>query len=339
MEEKKISVIIPVYNAEKTLDRCLLSVCDQTYKNLEIIVINDGSYDFSLSKLESWRKKDYRIKIVDKPNGGASSARNAGLNIAEGDYISFVDADDFLENELYEKLECLLSQHDADVASSAINEIYADDITVHQSNSDFSPLISGLDALCCMLTYSGGIRTVVWDKLYKRSAVENIYFEEAYKYCEDALFNFKVLLNCKRYCRSIYTGYTYDHRKSGVTGSVSYDRSRLSNIHASQDMMRILNTELKERCTHSDIEKLKKSLYIFQLNLYRQMFQILLLQPAFQGLNKADYETIKSAAKKIDKKTISKQLNFREKLQWFLYLNCPSLFIVIHKVNHMRGEV
>ena len=338
MKQKKISVIIPVYNAEKTLDRCLLSVCSQTYKNLEIIVVNDGSSDASLNKLEFWKKKDDRITVINKANGGASSARNAGLKMAEGDYIAFVDADDFVEKEFYERLESLLRENDADVASSAIREIYVDDTIIHQANSDFLPIISGYDALCCMPTYSGGVRTVIWDKLYKSSVTENIYFDESYKYCEDALFNFRVLLNCKRYCRSSYAGYTYDHRESGVTGSFLYDSSKMSNIYASQDMMKILDMEFKSLNALPGMEKLKSSLYIFQLSLYRQMFQNLLLQPMFLSFYKADYEAIKSAAEKIDKKIISEQLNFKEKIQWLLYLNFPVLFVLIHNVNHMRDK-
>ena len=100
----KISVIIPVYNAENTIDRCLDSVTKQTFGNLEIILIDDGSQDNSKEKYQEWAKKDNRIKIITQKNRGVSAARNAGINIATGDYIAFVDSDDWIDSTMYEKL-------------------------------------------------------------------------------------------------------------------------------------------------------------------------------------------------------------------------------------------
>ena len=101
---KLISVIIPVYNAEKFLKSCLDSVVNQTYKNLEIILVDDGSKDNSLEICKQYEKKDKRIKLICKKNGGAASARNLALTIAKGDYITFVDSDDFINLEMYEYL-------------------------------------------------------------------------------------------------------------------------------------------------------------------------------------------------------------------------------------------
>jgi glycosyltransferase involved in cell wall biosynthesis len=95
----KISIIIPVYNAEQTIDRCLDSVCGQTYTNLEIILVNDGSSDHSLEKLERWKQQDNRIIVISQDNSGSAIARNKGLYVATGDYIGFVDADDFVERD------------------------------------------------------------------------------------------------------------------------------------------------------------------------------------------------------------------------------------------------
>ena len=93
---EKISIIIPVYNMEKYLDRCIRSVVNQTYRNLEIILVDDGSEDFSAGICDQWSKKDNRIRVIHKSNGGLSDARNAGLGIASGSYIGFVDSDDFI---------------------------------------------------------------------------------------------------------------------------------------------------------------------------------------------------------------------------------------------------
>ena len=98
-----LSVIIPVYNVEPYLEQCLDSVINQTYKNLEIICINDGSTDNSLKILEKYQKKDNRIKLINQKNKGLSEARNAGLDVAKGEYIAFVDSDDYLELNAYEE--------------------------------------------------------------------------------------------------------------------------------------------------------------------------------------------------------------------------------------------
>lgn len=107
----KYSIIVPVYNAENTLDLCIKSILGQDFKDFELILINDGSKDNSLQVLREYEKKDTRILVIDKPNGGVSSARNAGLDIAKGDYIVFIDADDYIDYDFL----CTFNQYDADV--------------------------------------------------------------------------------------------------------------------------------------------------------------------------------------------------------------------------------
>ena len=97
MDEPLISVIVPIYNVEKYLNRCIESIVNQTYKTLEIILVDDGSPDNCPQICDEWKEKDNRIKVIHKKNGGLSDARNAGLDIAQGEYIAFVDGDDFLE--------------------------------------------------------------------------------------------------------------------------------------------------------------------------------------------------------------------------------------------------
>ena len=101
MDEKLVSVIIPAYNIEDYIGRCLDSIISQTYKNLEIIVVDDGSRDRTGEILDNYAKKDRRIKVIHKENGGVSSARNKGIEVAEGDYIGFIDGDDLIEPEMY----------------------------------------------------------------------------------------------------------------------------------------------------------------------------------------------------------------------------------------------
>lgn len=112
-----ISIIVPVYNVEKYLEHCLNSIINQTYKNLEIILVNDGSTDNSLEICESFKQKDSRIKIITKGNGGLSSARNEGLKIAKGNYISFVDSDDWIDADFIKALYNNLISTDSDMST------------------------------------------------------------------------------------------------------------------------------------------------------------------------------------------------------------------------------
>ncbi len=116
MAKKLISVIVPVYNSEKYVNRCIDSILNQTYENLEVLLINDGSSDGSLKICEDWAEKDKRVKIVNEKNKGVSAARNLGIKYATGDYVGFVDNDDWLRPEMYEKMLELIEKEKADVA-------------------------------------------------------------------------------------------------------------------------------------------------------------------------------------------------------------------------------
>ena len=115
MSKKLISVIVPVYNSEKYVNRCIDSILNQTYENLEVILIDDGSSDGSLKICESWAEKDNRIKILKQKNSGVSSARNLGIENASGDYVAFVDNDDWLRPEMYETMLSLAEKEKSDV--------------------------------------------------------------------------------------------------------------------------------------------------------------------------------------------------------------------------------
>ena len=124
--DKLISIIIPVYNVSKYLDKCVKSILLQTYSNLEIILVNDGSTDGSGVLCDELKKTDKRICVIHKPNGGLSDARNAGLDIATGDYIGFVDSDDYVEPDMFQILLENAMKYDADVSGCRYAEVYED---------------------------------------------------------------------------------------------------------------------------------------------------------------------------------------------------------------------
>ncbi len=191
----KISVIIPVYKVEKYLDKCVESVVNQTYKDLEIILVDDGSPDNCPAMCDEWAKKDSRIKVLHKQNGGLSSARNAGLDIATGEYIGFVDGSDYILPEMYEGLLGAMEKENADVAAGGLNYInpLGYKVIKERASKQEDSIISSKEAICCCYNKKEWFLTAVFNKLYKAEVWKSLRFEKGYK--DEMLFH-KVMKNC-----------------------------------------------------------------------------------------------------------------------------------------------
>jgi len=198
-KDLKISIIVPVYNAEAFLEECLDSILAQTLKGIEIICINDGSRDNSQAILERYAKKDGRIKVLTKENGGQSSARNLGLKIARGEYIGFVDSDDFIVPDMMEKLYVRAKETDADIS---IGDVYLYNNDTHEKD-EFRDQLLYLRLKNKVVTLEDEPQLVsciaVWDRICKRSLLteNNIRFAEGLVY-EDHLYTIEELVKAKR---------------------------------------------------------------------------------------------------------------------------------------------
>ena len=222
--EPLISVIVPVYNVEKYVTKCVNSIINQTYKNLEIILIDDGSTDNSGNICNDLQKKDDRIKVIHKKNGGLSDARNCGIDIANGDYIAFVDSDDYIHNRMYEILMHNALDKNADISMCGYME--ADDYTLGDAtivdemevnNSDIKIYKSREEKLLCI--FPSKIRfTVVWNKLYSKQIWEEYRFKTGEVY-EDEQIYYKILYNCKKIVTCEDKMYYYVQRENSITGN------------------------------------------------------------------------------------------------------------------------
>lgn len=213
-----ISVIVPVFNVEKYLYRCLDSVCGQTYTNLEIIVVDDGSTDQSPDICKKYAKADSRVQVIHKKNGGLSDARNAGLAVATGSYIGFVDSDDWIEPNMYEVLYTLCREHNLDLIAARFCEEMSGKETRETFSNEFH-VLQGLDMLRCNLADSPQciITNSVWDRLYKREVLRGLMFPVGKCY-EDICFSAKVFLNSKK-CGYLDAGlYHYVIREDSIMG-------------------------------------------------------------------------------------------------------------------------
>lgn len=170
----KVSVIIPVYNVEKYLDKCVSSVVNQTYKNLEIILVDDGSPDKCPEMCDEWAKKDSRIKVIHKENGGQGTARNMALDIMSGEYLTFVDSDDYITNNMIQELVCAVEKYSADLVlcGAEYKSIW--------NTSKYEPygkelFFSSKELIKEYLTTSN-ILSTPWAKLYHKDIFKNIKF-------------------------------------------------------------------------------------------------------------------------------------------------------------------
>ena len=191
----KISIIIPVYNVKDYLDRCLNSVISQTYTNIEIILVDDGSTDGSSAMCDDWKYRDDRIKVVHKENGGLSSARNKGLDIATGEYVGFVDSDDWIEANMYELLYRAIKEASADLALS--NMVIAKTVKDKAENKEYkSTVLNKEDLYKVFFRVSDyNINYCVCDKLFKRNTIGNHRFTEGI-ILEDIDFMFPFIQKC-----------------------------------------------------------------------------------------------------------------------------------------------
>lgn len=193
MYERKISVIIPIYNMELYLERCLESIMDNSYRNLEIICVNDGSVDASLKILEEYKKEDSRIIIINQKNRGVSAARNAGMDIATGEYISFVDADDMIHSKFFTCLMTIMVKFDADITISGYSR---------ELKSETEQEIVPESLSRAQFMQRRDCKTLIWGRIYRKNIITN-RFDEGSK-IEDADFN-AALISKNKNLKIMYT--------------------------------------------------------------------------------------------------------------------------------------
>ena len=234
---EKISVIVPVYNTEKYLNRCIESIINQTYKNLEIILVDDESPDNCPAMCDEWAEKDSRIRVIHKKNGGLARARNSGLEIISGSYYLFTDSDDWLDSDMIEFLYKLITSRNADMARCGFYFNYEENgseenpfgETNQTQELSYNEQISDL-------AVSGHISGVAWNKLY-RSELKDIRFSAEDGCSEDIMYNYRVLKSGIKtaYCND--AKYHYFIRSSSITNSV-FTENAFSIIRAKQIIMK-----------------------------------------------------------------------------------------------------
>lgn len=246
-----ISVIVPVYNLEKEISKCILSILLQKFSDFEIIAIDDGSTDNSLSILTELSKKwSDKLRVFHRKNHGLSSSRNFGITKAKGEYIAFVDGDDYVDPDFLEKLYQSILDTNSDIAACGFTEFY------DEKNRDFSKkraVLSGKDACKKLLREQENLDVISWNKLYKKSLFRGIKFPEG-KNHEDNFTTYKLYFKAKKVSYVESPLYNYVRRDKSITKKEKTISRLNAKLAAAREAKKFLkNTELFQDAEFSEI--------------------------------------------------------------------------------------
>ncbi|KHD44215.1 glycosyltransferase family 2 protein [Streptococcus hongkongensis] len=313
MKEKDelISVIVPIYNVADFVRECLQSIVKQTYENIEIILVNDGSTDNSMEIISDIIQKDNRISVINKTNGGLSDARNHGILKSKGSYITFIDSDDFVDPTYIEILYNLIKKYNSDISIVNMKE-YQNGKIKHFSKNCYEKIFITDDILQAMYKrndYYSVILTVAQSKLYKRELFDSLLFPLGKKY-EDSFTTYKLYLQSSKIIFKNIALYYYRIREGSIINS-AFNLSNLDKIEMFEERIKLLSS-LQKDTSRDEVA--------YAIELYRTKY--FLKQNHFEN----EIQTIDRKAKLMYKQLI-KQANipFKYKLKLFLVKSFPRI--------------
>lgn len=312
MMEPLISVIVPIFKVEEYLNRCVESLVNQTYKNLEIILVDDGSPDNCPEMCDQWAKKDKRIRVIHKKNGGLSDARNAGMRIATGEYIAFVDSDDYVSFEFLKTLYTVLQAENSDIAECSMLKVF-EEKTVDE-NIDFIRIVncSTVNAISELISETL-FHQYVWNKLYKRNQIKDIFFPVG-KLNEDEFWTYQVFGRARKATKINRVLYYY-YQRSGSIMRESYSVRRLDALEGKANRQKYIERFFPSLASQAKIDFFVSCIFAGQSILKH-----------LSGTEK------KNAFKVVKKYVNSNKLSFREirtvfwKNRFYLYLSRFSFY-------------
>lgn len=234
---EKISVIIPIYNQEKYLEKCLKSIAIQTYANLEILMIDDGSTDTTSGICKKFQRNDPRFRYIRQKNAGVAAARNKGLDSQTGDLIGFVDPDDWIEPNFYEKLISLYHQYDVDIVSCGRKEVF-DETSKSGVNKVYEVLQCNTDKALALLAENRRVKSHLWNRIYRVELFENLRFEEGRVY-EDIWILHQIFARAKSFIFTDEPLYYYRQHQSSIVRAVTISK-QLDHCYAHQSRFQFL---------------------------------------------------------------------------------------------------
>lgn len=255
-------MVIPVYNLEKYIETTISSVLNQTYKNIEIILVDDGSTDGSLKVCRELAEKHASIKVISQSNSGVSAARNTGIAASSGEFIGFCDGDDTIDPDMYEFLYNIIVEDNADIAISEVRFVMPDGSVKNIATGRHEVWENPEKFLVDF--FSGEVRMSVDTKLFKREICEKIEFPVNYKTNEDKYYCFLAAVNAKRIAGKNEAKYTY-YRRKGSSSITSFSRKYFDCIYLADKMLEATKEKYPELTEHAMCNKLATVLRIYKL--------------------------------------------------------------------------
>lgn len=311
----RFSIVVPVYNAEKYIDRCVNSIINQTHKEIEIILVNDGSKDRSGEICDEYAQKDTRIKVIHKPNGGVSSARNSGLKKAIGDYIIFVDSDDWIEKDMIARLDkILIEDKELDCIIYNLKNIEKSDIREDELLNNIAYLIKTEKI------------NPPWNKVYKREILNknNIKFDKKVQIGEDLLFNIQYLKNTKKIYLLNDILYNYV-TENGQSLTKKYKKDKYEQLtHVNNRIREEMSKELKNKQLLDAVDYIRfKNICSCIMDLFHPNCPYR-VREKYKYIKKVKSENKKLIIKRIDKKIL---------LLSYIYSFLPSgILLIVFKI-------
>ena len=259
-----VSIIVPVYNAEQYISRCISCILDQTYRNIELILVDDGSSDKSAQIIDEESGKDKRIVVIHKINGGASDARNMGLSMCRGSYICFVDADDIIDPEYVMTMLSIAKEYDCDIVQCDYKKVNNRDIIFTRGDNKIS-VVSSTDMLNRIYSESNVDTIVLWNKLFKKSVIADIRFPVGIMF-EDEVFCPRVIYNASRIAITNSTLYYYYHNNNSVM-NMEYSKKKL-------DIFTALKLRMDFYCKCGLKDLYEKDLYKYMNKLLQNIYLV-----------------------------------------------------------------
>ena len=260
-----ISVIVPVYRVEAYLKRCVDSIRAQTLKDLEIILVDDGSPDRSGELCDQYAVLDGRIRVIHQNNGGPSAARNAGIEICRGEYVCFVDGDDEIDPKMYGEMQKAILSGAYDLAICGYRKIADHEMSAEIEADD--PACKRLSAEELWQEVFGRLNNASWNKMYRRETIGDLRFPAEMTYGEDMLFNLMYLTRCKAGVLLDAPYYAYRIRRGSITRS-GWGEKRLHEVIAKDEALKIVT-----RYQPGQISNARKYCFRARMNILRALYQ------------------------------------------------------------------
>ena len=252
LHDEKVSIIVPIYNSEKYLEKCLDSLLNQDYDNLEILLINDGSFDGSKTICEKYAKKAKKIKLYNNKNMGVSYSRNFGLKNCTGDFITFIDSDDYVANSYISTLVKYQLKNDYDIVISNAKDI-KDDETVERKIKGLPVTLDKINTLDAFFSLKY-FAPVCWGRLYKKSVINGVYFDEKMSIAEDGKFFLEAIERSNKNIVIPEKNYFYFIRNGSLAHS-GYDKKWLGELEFCEDCLKkYANTKIENEVLYKFIE-------------------------------------------------------------------------------------